>query len=408
MTITLEALRGRVTDVDSHEMMPVGCFEPYFGDRAVRFMEAAWEVFKDLAESQAGRPDTILVDVEDTMDITDETVWTTKGPGAPGAFDFDRRPEVLDAMGIGRQLVFPGFGFLGFILGLGGLSNNDVDWGKITPYLMERGWAAVDAHNEWAAELTSRYPDRLRMVGMQRTGAAAGATPESMAKEAERLIGTGLRAVYIASGVPPAGLSPADRALDPYYATLAEADVPLTFHVGGGGSLFATDVWGRVPEFRYQYQDFAESSGEPYTLCHFHMAEENFLAVMTLGGVFERHPTLRVGAIELGASWIGPLAERMDWFTEKHDHLWAGGDNLSMRPSEYLNRNVRVTPYHHEPVEVWLERYPMLQDVYCFSTDYPHLEGGNRSLQRFFDRVAPLGDEVTEKFFCTNGQLLVP
>lgn len=29
-------------------------------------------------------------------------------------------------------------------------------------------------------------------------------------------------------------------------------------------------------------------------------------------GVFERHPTLRFDAVELGAAWFGPMAERMD------------------------------------------------------------------------------------------------
>jgi predicted TIM-barrel fold metal-dependent hydrolase len=403
MTISLEALRGRITDVDAHEMMPRTRYEEYFGERGRRFDDATQQIFKGIAESKG--PNNTFIDVDDTMEITPETVWTQKGPTAPSAFDFSRRPEVLDTMGICRQLVFPGFGFLGFIVALGGLSNNDADWASVSAEMREVGWAAVDAHNEFAAELTKAHPDRLRMVGIM--GTETG-TPASLVQDAERLIASGLRALYVPSGRPPAGVSPADRALDPFYATVAEADVALTFHVGGGGGLFKSSAWGHVPEFRYQYKEFAEHTGEPYSMCHTHMSEENYLAVMTLGGVFERHPNLRVGAIEVGASWIGPLAERMDFLVDKHAHLWDGGENLTMRPSEYLSRNVRVTPYHHEPVELWLERYPMIQDVYCYSTDYPHLEGGKDSLKRSYDRVAPLGDDVVEKYFCTNGQLLLP
>ena len=45
----------------------------------------------------------------DTAPINAETVWTTKGPGAPSAADLRRRPQVLDEMGVRRQLVSPGF-----------------------------------------------------------------------------------------------------------------------------------------------------------------------------------------------------------------------------------------------------------------------------------------------------------
>jgi hypothetical protein len=141
-----------------------------------------------------------------------------------------------------------------------------------------------------------------------------------------------------------------------------------------------------------------------------HASEENFISAMVLGGVFERHPTLRFGAIESGGSWIAPLAEYMDfWTSDKRPPSFPcpeGG--LTMKPSEYLARNVRVTPFNFEPVAEWMERYPHLQDVYCYSTDYPHPEGREWSLKTQFKAVAPLGDNIIEKFFCTNGALLFP
>ena len=79
-----------------------------------------------------------------------------------------------------------------------------------------------------------------------------------------------------------------------------------------------------------------------------------------------------------------------------------------MRPSEYLNRQVRVTPYVYEPVEKYVERWPEVQDTFCYTTDYPHMEGNKWSMQRFYDRLAPLGDEFLEKYFVTNGELLLP
>jgi hypothetical protein len=130
---------------------------------------------------------------------------------------------------------------------------------------------------------------------------------------------------------------------------------------------------------------------------------------MLLGGVFERHPTLRVGAIEVGAYWIGPLAERLDFFTDSaRKAVWAGRKDLKLKPSEYIARQVRVTPTVFEPVDKYLQRYPGLETVYCFSTDFPHPEGNKWSMQKFYDRLAPAGDKFLEKFFITNGQLLVP
>ena len=61
--------------------------------------------------------------------------------------------------------------------------------------------SAIAAHNEWAADLTKQHSDRLRLVGILGT---EDATPESLVEEARRLIDSGLRAIYIPSGVPPA------------------------------------------------------------------------------------------------------------------------------------------------------------------------------------------------------------
>jgi predicted TIM-barrel fold metal-dependent hydrolase len=83
------------------------------------------------------------------------------------------------------------------------------------------------------------------------------------------------------------------------------------------------------------------------------------------------------------------------------------GRKLPMRPSEYINRNVRVAPFDFEPVDEYIEKFG-LEDVYCFATDYPHVEGGRDPMARLGERLAPLGEKVLEKFFCTNGEWLLP
>jgi len=219
----------------------------------------------------------------------------------------------------------------------------------------------------------------------------------------------GVRGIFISTGHPPVGLSPADVALDPWYAMLAEANVAICMHAGGGAGYRATDKWQRAPQFFFHYEEGAEFPGEPLGTSSIHIAEENFITVLVIGGVFERHPTLRVGAIEILGHWIGPLAERLDYLAEIQHRTWDGAANLKLRPSEYLARHVRVTPTIFEPVEKYVERYPYLEDVYCYSSDFPHPEGYQYSMQKFYHRLAPhVSDRFLRKFFFTNGQLLVP
>jgi hypothetical protein len=81
---------------------------------------------------------------------------------------------------------------------------------------------------------------------------------------------------------------------------------------------------------------------------------------------------------------------------------------LSMKPSEYLARNVRVTPFHFEPVASYFERYPELASSFCYSSDYPHVEGGKHQRAHFVDQLRPLGDDIVEMFLRTNGEWLLP
>jgi len=75
--------------------------------------------------------------------------------------------------------------------------------------------------------------------------------------------------------------------------------------------------------------------------------------------------------IEQGSSWLGPCAENLDmWAADVYAERLK--PFIPMKPSQYINRNVRVTPFNEfEPVRRDFERYPHLSDAYC----YPHVEG---------------------------------
>ena len=87
--------------------------------------------------------------------------WT----GLTGAWDHDRRIEVLDGDGIAVEVIFPDgiteFNSPPFEAGLG-LATEGAD--------PELQWAGARAHNRWLAELCSESPER-HIGGRRRSGA---------------------------------------------------------------------------------------------------------------------------------------------------------------------------------------------------------------------------------------------
>ncbi len=407
MSVTMESIHGRIIDLDSHEHKNPDRFVEALGERGQRFWDASKPIWKAVLQ---GDGNDLTVEADDTMEITPESVWAVKGTGAPSAQDLDRRPAVLEMMGVRRALIFPGLGMGGIAFGYGGGISKLAAVGE---ELQKLSWDVVDAQNEYSASY-SRQHESMYMVGMLPI-AKPGMTPELLVKETERLIKMGLKSFWISSGMAPCGLSPADKALDPFYALVSEANVSLVFHTGSEVGFLSSNVWRQVPQFHLHYgvQD-AESHGDPYNLCNKGRAEAHWLSVAVLGGVFERHPRLRIGGAEVGTMWLGPLAEQMDFWTDRNNIVknrwldWHGGKDLSLKPSEYLARNVRLTPFAHEPVEMILERYPNLQDCFCFSSDFPHMEGTKWPIQNLFKRLQPFGDTVLDKFFCTNAEWICP
>jgi predicted TIM-barrel fold metal-dependent hydrolase len=215
-----------------------------------------------------------------------------------------------------------------------------------------------------------------------------------------------VRNLWIPASVPPGGKSPADRAISPFWSLCEEADATVQLHLGFE-NFMQTDVWRQIPEFRLTEIRSLEFTCDPWTLATVHMPAANFLTVMILGGVFERHPGLRFGVIETGAYWVGPLAESLDMWADVSIKQRQLEGVLSKRPSEYLSDNVRVTPFIFEPVDMYFERYG-LESVFCYGSDYPHAEGGKHQVDAFAAKLAPLGSDILEKFFVSNGEFLMP
>ena len=398
-------LLGRTLDVDGHEFAPPHLWGGIFGPVAARLAEVCAPMIQAMGADYIDRPGQAA----DDAPMTHENVWAMRHTGAPGAFDMARRLEAMDLMGVRSQLIFPSYGLWGQILSTpegGGpiAAALGAIMGSIPIEEMRAiGFAATDEWNDWAVRTTALAPDRLRPVGMLK----APRDPDDLLEQTEGLIARGIRGVLINTGTPLAGSSPAAEALDPFWALLAARNVPVLAHVGSDLGFLSSAEWSNAAAFAPQKLSI-ELGFEPYSMATTHLPVEHFLSVLVLGGVFERHPGLRFGAIELGAHWLGPLADNLDMWAEK---VFARRIRavLSRKPSDYVARNVRVTPHSIvEPVDLFFGRYPHLADCYCYSTDYPHLEGGTHSNRKMAEMLAPLGNEVLEKYFAGNGAWLLP
>lgn len=397
-----KSLHGRILDVDSHEMVSTYEWSKIFGPASAYIAKRAQPYLARSGEGNLADPDF----PGDIMEINDESVWITKGTNAPGAADFTRRIQVIDQMGIRKQFVFPTSGLVFGQLADGNspISRMAVENGDPAEEVMETARAAMGEYNAWVVRATNDNPDRLRPVPYLWHGAPI----DELVAQASGLIAGGVKAVHLSCGAMTAGLSPGNPDLDPFWSLLEKNDVPLLFHVGHG-SKFPDPAWGfGVPAFKPGKVESVELGSTPYPFFSMHYAPQNYLSVMVLSGVFERFPRLRVGIIELGASWLGPFAEHLDmWAQEVYKARFA--PYLSMLPSEYLARNVRVTPFNtFEHIDTCIARYPKLVDCFCYSTDYPHVEGGKDSLRSAYDRVAPFGQEMVEKFFVRNAEWILP
>lgn len=321
-----------------------------------------------------------------------EALWEVKGMGALGAFDPQERVEALNEMGIESQLLFP-----------------------------NTGCAELRRNSPEARAVASRYNDFALDFTRQTNGRARAACQINMSdvdyatQELERILSAGALCVTLPAHQPPSGVSPAHELWDPFWARLEEANVPATIHIGAGGLLACTTPddlmfpdpnWGAAASLRNKpaFRAGGEEAISPYFMLVAHISSELFLQTMVMGKVFERFPNLRFGIIECGSAWLGPTCERMD--------AWAGfmskvGVHYSMKPSEFVRRNVRVTPLWSENLPRQIERYG-LHECYVFSTDFPHLEGSRDPIGKFRQNLRTLEPQYEADFFVENGRLLLP
>jgi predicted TIM-barrel fold metal-dependent hydrolase len=215
---------------------------------------------------------------------------------------------------------------------------------------------------------------------------------------AEEALALGCKALLVASACPK-GHSPSHVALDPVWAVAQDAGAPVVLHVGGGGQLLDPSYFENglppVPDFHGGAENFRsiDYMAIPYPVMQ-------TLATWILDGVLERFPRLKIGVIEQGASWLPGWMRQLDSALEAFRKNEERLRTLSLRPSEYVKRQIRVTPYPAEDIG-WIVANAG-PEVCLFSSDYPHVEGGRNPLRRFEAGLDGLPLETKRRFYAEN------
>jgi predicted TIM-barrel fold metal-dependent hydrolase len=312
-------------------------------------------------------------------------VWTLKTWNSPAAGgDRDIRLQAMELMGLRAQILFP-VAFTASVLVQNRLGST----------------AAVRHYNDYVREFARGHEDRLKPVAMLPMHDVDFALAE-----ARRVIDAGLRIVNVPCHAAPGGVSPADKAWDPLWSLLEEADVPVTLHVGGGGGFVPREFGALTDGSLGEGVNTREISG-PYGIITSALAPQAWLSSLILGGGLEKHPRLRVGVLEFTATWVGGWARQMDDLVLHLYRRRGALGRLSLLPSEYVARNVRVSCMWWEDVRRYIDAFG-LEDVYCFSSDFPHGEGGTDPIGSFHRNLSPLGDAMLEKFFVRNCEWIMP
>ncbi|MCZ7537578.1 MAG: amidohydrolase [Acidimicrobiia bacterium] len=98
---------------------------------------------------------------------------------------------------------------------------------------------------------------------------------------------------------------------------------------------------------------------------------QDVVGMMTLGGVFERHPKLRLVCAEGDAGWMPHYMYRMDHAAKVHadDGIIPG---LSKLPSEYIRSNVRMT--FQDDWTAFQSLHMLDQQQLLWASDFPHTD----------------------------------
>ncbi|MEZ4354960.1 MAG: amidohydrolase family protein [Myxococcota bacterium] len=282
----------------------------------------------------------------------------------PACWDGKERLKILDEERVAAEIVYPSMGMV--------LCNHpDIDY---------RG-ACFDAYNRWLEGFCD--PDRERLVGLPQVNLR---TVEEGIAELVRAKEGGWKGVMLSGNAAFEDYDHPDY--DPFWEACVDLGLPVSFHI-----LTTRGDLGDHQRGHKIIQHLITIRGN-----------QDLMAMLIFGGVFERHPKLRVVCVEADAGWVPHFKYRMDHTFERHRH-WQGYGTITRPPSHYFDENVYVTFQDDYSVELALPG--MNAERVLWATDFPHSDGTYpRSDEVCRELASRMSDDDARRILYDNTALL--
>ena len=245
----------------------------------------------------------------------------------------------------------------------------------------------ISACNRWLADRVDGHQDRLPPL------TTIDATDVTWSvDELTRMRACGSRA-FLIDTLPAPGYPPMHERFEPLWS--AAEDLGMVAFAHSGHTPASIDpAWANYPDGMVLRQLGASQSSQSAIL---------MLNGMVFGGVFDRHPTLTVVFAELGIHWFAGAVQHMEnrGPAIPESAVYMGRYPYELTPSEFVRRNVRITPLpraHQSPVQL-LEEFP---ECVVFSSDYAHHESNPEPTAHYQTVLADVQPDVRSSFLGEN------
>ncbi|HEY6533244.1 MAG TPA: amidohydrolase family protein, partial [Acidimicrobiales bacterium] len=256
------------------------------------------------------------------------------------------------------------------------------DHRAITPFVDPgtRDWASdlqaagYRAWHRWMHDAFGAHPDRLLLVA----NPGQGTDRDAMLEELNWVADHGYHGAYVPGFLPTSDVPPlSDPWWDPYWATCVDRGLPLYVHAGHGVQMSTLYDAAKVISARMAASDDPDVDWAQEFIALITTKGDFFadprprrpLWQLTLGGVFDRFPELRLVLTEIRGDWLpATLAHLDEVFAAHRDDL-----ATSVPPSEHWRTNclTSLSFVHRSEVEM---RHEIGIDTISFGRDYPHEE----------------------------------
>ncbi len=227
--------------------------------------------------------------------------------------------------------------------------------------------AIFRAYNDWLADFCQPYPHRLKGIAMLNVDRIEDAVGE-LHRTAQR----GLAGAMIP-------IRPLEHRYDhpmyePLWAAAQDLAMPLSLHVGTRRWQPGMDL--HTPSLS---RDVVETSNREYDV-------RQAIAALVFGGVCERYPQLKVGAVEFEVAWAPYFMSRMDdVYTSRAVGVSRQRFKNSALPSDFFRQNMFLS-FQEDAVGIELRHHIGVENL-LWASDYPHAESTFPQSRAIVDRI---------------------